>query len=79
MNMIRRLSVYHEDLIVNNMHAIVLALLQEIRNLRSQVSRFALLSMSDLFTNLKRNMDVDLDIATKTILQKNAETSDFIR
>jgi len=24
-------------------------------------------------------MDVDLDIAVKTILQKNAETSDFIR
>jgi hypothetical protein len=30
MNIIRRLSVYHEDLTVNNIHTIVLALLQEV-------------------------------------------------
>jgi len=30
MNSIRRLSVYHEDLVVNNIHSIVLALLQEV-------------------------------------------------
>jgi hypothetical protein len=30
MNIIRRLSVYHEDLTVNNIHAVVLALLQEV-------------------------------------------------
>ncbi len=104
MNIIRRLSVYHEDLTVNNIHAIVLALLQEVsllfyyiillefflfiiikpiikkvKNLRSQVSRFALLTFGDLFSNLKKYMDVDLDIAVKTILAKNGETSDFIR
>jgi hypothetical protein len=31
MNTIRRLSVYHEDLVVNNIHSIVLALLQEVK------------------------------------------------
>ena len=30
MNIIRRLSVYHEDLSVNNIHAIVLVLLPEV-------------------------------------------------
>jgi hypothetical protein len=30
MNIIRRLSVYHEDLTVNNIHAIVLVLLPEV-------------------------------------------------
>jgi hypothetical protein len=79
MNMIRRLTVYHEDLVVINIHSIVVALLQEVRNLRSQVSRFALTAFGDLFTNLKRYMDIDLDIAVKAILQKNGESSDFIR
>ena len=79
MNIIRRMCVYHEDVCVSNIHAIVLALVQEVKNLRSQVSRFALLTFGDLFSNLRRNMDVDLDIAVKTILAKNGETNDFIR
>ncbi len=79
MNIIRRLSAYHEDLTINNIHTIVLALVAEVRNLRSQVSRFGLVTFGDLFTNLKKNMDVDLDISVKTILQKNAETNDFIK
>ncbi len=32
MNMIRRLSLYHEDLTANNVHAIVLALIPEVIN-----------------------------------------------
>lgn len=79
MNFIRRLSVYHEDVTVNNIHAIVLALVAEVKNLRSQVSRFALMTFGDLFANLKKFMDVDLDIATKTILNKNSESNEFIR
>lgn len=103
MNIIRRLSIYHEDLTVNNIHAIVLVLLPEVfniviniemmsqylkfafflkkkvKNLRSQVSRFGLLTLGDLFTNLKKYMDVDLDMSVKAILQKNSESSDFIR
>ena len=79
MNIVRRLCVYHEDVTVSNIHAIVLALVPEVKNLRSQVSRFALLTFGDLFSNLKRYMDVDLDIAVKTILQKNSETNDFMR
>ena len=49
------------------------------RNLRSQVSRFALSTFGELLTNQKRYMDIDLDIAVKAILQKNGESSDFIR
>lgn len=47
--------------------------------MRSQVSRFALITFGELFVNLKKNMDVDLDIAIKAILQKLSETSEFIR
>jgi hypothetical protein len=79
MNTLRRLCIYHEDLVVNNIHSIVLALCQEVKNLRSQVSRFALITFGDLFVNLKKFMDVDLDVAVKNILQKNGESNDFIR
>ena len=101
MNIIRRLSLYHQDLTVSNIHAIVLALLPEViylnsldaslcsfinfthifkvRNLRSQVSRFALMTFGDLFVNLKKYMDVELESAVKTILHKNGESNDFIR
>jgi hypothetical protein len=51
----------------------------KVRNLRSQVSRFALSTCGELFSNQKRYMDIDLDIAVKAIVQKNAESSDFIR
>lgn len=47
--------------------------------MRSQVSRFALMTFGELFVNLKKFMDVDLDIAVKTILQKLSETNEFIR
>ena len=49
------------------------------KNLRSQVSRVALMAFGDLFANLKRNMDVDLDIVVKAVLAKTGETTDFIR
>lgn len=43
------------------------------------MSRFALFTFGDLFTNLKKYMDVDLDQATKTILQKYSESLEFMR
>jgi hypothetical protein len=79
MNIIRRLVVYHEDTVVSNIHPIILALVQEVKNLRSQVSRFALIAFGDLFVKLKKVMDVDLDLTVKNVLQKNAESNDFIR
>jgi hypothetical protein len=79
MNTIRRLTVYHEDIVVTNIHPIILALVQEVKNLRSQVARFALLTFGDMFINLKKFMDVDLDLTVKNILQKNGESNDFIR
>ena len=37
MNVIRRLTAYHEDTVVASIHPIILALVQEVKNLRSQV------------------------------------------
>lgn len=37
------------------------------------------MTFGELFVTLKKHMDVDLDIAIKTILQKLSETNEFIR
>lgn len=56
-NSVRRLSVYHKDVLISNLHPVIVALLGEIKNLRSQVSRLAIVCMGDLFVNLTKHMD----------------------
>jgi len=56
-NSIRRLTLYHKDVLISNLHPIIVALLAEVKNLRSQVSRLAIVSFADLFVNLTKNMD----------------------
>lgn len=49
------------------------------KNLRSQVARFALSAFTDMFKYLQRNMDIELDITVKTLIQKSAETNEFLK
>ena len=49
------------------------------KNLRSQVARFALSTFCDMFKYLKRNMDIELDLAVKALIQKSAESNEFFR
>ncbi|CAF4351851.1 unnamed protein product, partial [Adineta steineri] len=51
----------------------------KVKNLRSQVARFALAAFCDMFKYLKRNMDIELDITVKSLIQKSAEANDFFR
>lgn len=49
------------------------------KNLRSGVSRVALLCLGDMFTVFKKNMDQELDVTVKILLHKASESSAFIR
>lgn len=49
------------------------------KNLRSQVARFAMSTFCDMFKHLKRNMDIELDSAVKVIIQKSADSNEFFR
>lgn len=49
------------------------------KNLRSGVSRAAVVCLSDLFTYLRKSMDQELDTAVRALLHKAGESHTFIR
>ncbi|XP_070604792.1 TOG array regulator of axonemal microtubules protein 1 isoform X4 [Erythrolamprus reginae] len=79
LNSIRCLSAYHSDALTAKLHETCLAVVQEVKNLRSVVSRAAVVCLGDLFNYLKKSMDQELDNAVKVLLQKAGESNTFIR
>ncbi|XP_064623563.1 TOG array regulator of axonemal microtubules protein 1-like isoform X2 [Lineus longissimus] len=79
LNVLRRLIMYHPEVLSNQLHTVILALIAEVKNLRSQVSRLAITTLGEMFLALKRNMDADLDMITKVLLAKSGESNGFIR
>ncbi|XP_005073555.1 TOG array regulator of axonemal microtubules protein 1 isoform X2 [Mesocricetus auratus] len=79
LNFIRCLAAFHSDLLNTKLHETNFAVVQEVKNLRSGVSRAAVVCLSDLFTYLKRGMDQELDTAVRALLHKAGEPNTFIR
>ncbi|XP_041069813.1 TOG array regulator of axonemal microtubules protein 1 isoform X1 [Carcharodon carcharias] len=78
-NCIRCLSTYHSDVLTVRLHEAVFPVVQEVKNLRSGVSRVAVLCLGDMFTVFKKNMDQELDNTVKILLHKASESNAFIR
>ncbi|KAM9432866.1 TOG array regulator of axonemal microtubules protein 1-like isoform 2-T2 [Salvelinus alpinus] len=76
---LRGLTQYHSDILLNRLHDVCLALIQELRNLRSGVSRVAVGAMGELYTALQKGMDQELEGTSKALLQKAGESNAFIR
>ncbi|XP_076359297.1 uncharacterized protein LOC143251873 isoform X2 [Tachypleus tridentatus] len=74
-----RFTKYHPQVLQPELHSVVTALLPEVRNLRSTVSRAAITTLGELFQTFTRHMETDLDVITKTLLNKSAENVGFIR
>ena len=57
LNSIRRLALFHPDVMTSLpsvMHQIDLAVLEEVKNLRSQVSRLAIITVGEMFSSRAR-------------------------
>ncbi|XP_059143119.1 TOG array regulator of axonemal microtubules protein 1-like isoform X2 [Physella acuta] len=78
-NMLRRLCVHHPDTVLASLHPLVIAICKEITNLRSQVSRLAITTVGEMFLYLKKGMDTEVELTTKTLLIKGGESNQFIR
>ncbi|CAH1262478.1 TOG array regulator of axonemal microtubules protein 1-like isoform X2 [Branchiostoma lanceolatum] len=76
---IRRLAIFHPKVVNSRLHDAILAVLTEVKNLRSSVARAAIACLGDMFTHLKKNMDQDIDQTTQVLLHKNGESNGFIR
>ncbi|KAI8785321.1 TOG array regulator of axonemal microtubules protein 1 [Biomphalaria glabrata] len=77
--MLRRMCVYHPDTVLASLHSITLAIVSEVKNLRSQVSRLAIVCVGEMFQSLKKGMDTEAEITAKTLLAKGGESNQFIR
>ncbi|XP_067883781.1 TOG array regulator of axonemal microtubules protein 2-like isoform X2 [Heterodontus francisci] len=76
---VRRLARSHQELLLTRLHTVCLAVTKEVNNLRSKVARSAILSVSELFSQLKRNMDQEVDEVTRILLHKTGDSNEFIR
>ncbi|XP_049994767.1 TOG array regulator of axonemal microtubules protein 1 isoform X3 [Alexandromys fortis] len=79
LNFIRCLAAFHSDLLNTKLHETNFAVVQEVKNLRSGVSRAAVVCLSDLFTYLRKSMDQELDTTVRALLHKAGESNTFIR
>ncbi|XP_047201173.1 TOG array regulator of axonemal microtubules protein 1 isoform X4 [Girardinichthys multiradiatus] len=76
---LRSLAYNHTDTLQGRLHEVCLCLIQEVKNLRSGVSRVAVCTLGDLYTHLQRLMDQELEGTVKALLQKAGESNTFIR
>ncbi|TRY83570.1 hypothetical protein DNTS_016277 [Danionella cerebrum] len=76
---IRSLAQFHPDVLMSKVHEVCLALIQEVRNLRSGVSRGAVVTLGEMFSSLQKGMDQELDSVVRVLLQKAGELNAFIR
>ncbi|XP_026121555.1 TOG array regulator of axonemal microtubules protein 1-like isoform X2 [Carassius auratus] len=79
MTFLRSLAQYHPDVLMIRIHDVCLALVQEVRNLRSGVSRVAVVTLGEMFAALQKGMDQELDGTVRALLQKAGECNAFIR
>ncbi|XP_072103233.1 TOG array regulator of axonemal microtubules protein 2-like [Mobula birostris] len=74
-----RLAQFHQEILLTRLHAVCLAVMKEVNNLRSKVSRSALLTLGELFSQLKRNMDQEVEEVARILLHKTGDSNQFIR
>ncbi|XP_022245938.1 TOG array regulator of axonemal microtubules protein 1-like isoform X2 [Limulus polyphemus] len=73
------LASFHSSVVHCHLHSVVLAVIREIQNLRTSVARVAIATLANLFINLKRQMETDLNLIIKSLLHKYGENVGFIR
>ncbi|KAF7654329.1 hypothetical protein LDENG_00071020 [Lucifuga dentata] len=76
---LRCLAHFHSDTLHGRLHDVCLCLIQEVKNLRSGVSRVAVCTLGDLYNHLQKAMDQELEGTAKVLLQKAGESNAFIR
>ncbi|XP_072314341.1 TOG array regulator of axonemal microtubules protein 1 [Eucyclogobius newberryi] len=76
---LRSLANFHSDTLQSRLHEVCILLTQEVKNLRSGVSRVAVCTLGDLFSHLQKAMDQELEGTVKALLYKAGESNAFIR
>lgn len=54
---ISRLATFHPSVLAKDIHTVILALVYEVKNLRSTVARTAIFTLGDLLVKMKRHVE----------------------
>ncbi|RWS29895.1 hypothetical protein B4U80_11286 [Leptotrombidium deliense] len=76
---ITRLASFHPQVLQKELHIIVLALVYEVKNLRSSVSRSAIFTLGDLFKKMRKQIEPELELICQALVHKAGENIAFIR
>ncbi|XP_056448462.1 TOG array regulator of axonemal microtubules protein 1-like [Gadus chalcogrammus] len=76
---LRSLAQNHGDTLRPRLRDVCLALVQEVKNLRSGVSRVAVCTLGVLYCHLQRDIDKEVDTTARALLHKVAESNAFMR
>ncbi|KFZ48239.1 Protein FAM179A, partial [Podiceps cristatus] len=76
---VRCLATCHSEVLLPRLHDVSLAVTKEVNNLRSKVSRFAISTLGDLFSAMKKHMDHEVDEVARVLLQRMGDTNVFIQ
>ena len=77
-DIVRRLAKHNPEAISGMSAELGASMLHLAQNLRSQVSRNALLGLYDMYTFLKKQMDSTIDTAVPALIKRACETNAFI-
>ncbi|KAJ8390886.1 hypothetical protein AAFF_G00100180 [Aldrovandia affinis] len=79
MTFLRSLVQYHSDVLAARLQDVCRALILEVMNLRSGVSRVAVATLGAMFSHLQRGMDPELEGTATALLQKVGVSNAFLR
>ena len=78
LNTLRRLALFNSEAVTPYLHEFVNFMASAVDNLRSSVSKNALMTYSDFFMGMNKSMDSELDTVVPVLLRKCADTAAFI-
>ena len=84
LNLIRSVVKFQPQAILessqgNQMHTVNLAIITEMKNLRSQVARLGIQTMREMIQTMKRAVEVDAENIAKVLLARTGDTNQFLR
>ncbi|XP_071970244.1 TOG array regulator of axonemal microtubules protein 1-like [Engystomops pustulosus] len=79
LQIIRSLSSHHPEIAASKIQELHATVISEVKNLRSAVSRAAMVCLGDMFEGLKDKMLYGLTTSTRILLQKSGDCNSFLR
>jgi hypothetical protein len=70
LNSVRRLALHHCNLLGGHVHSVLRSVLKAVDNLRSAVSKNAILTIGDMWLGLGKSMDPELNLVAPPLLKR---------